>query len=1119
MELFVAPHEQMAHDAVMEALRGHHERREQAYLLVPEQFTLQSDIHLLEALAVNAVMDIKVKSFASLAREVLGRIEGASRTFVGRAARELVFYQAIAEENENLAIYKNAHLQSGVLTAISDSVAALHAAGISAEGLSALADREDLTFELRRKCVELGRIQQRYETLLGDRYQDVEARLQTLLEVVPKATYLRKVHLYFDAFQSMSPLELAIVEALNHLGVAVHVVVTLPYGAAYATEMPAAVGEHEAYAGSWAFLTALRKIAGASLRIREVHAAEAVLPDLAAVAQGVFSQVKTPPLPSAPHLRLMQSPSTEIEVEAVAALLRKRVVDDGLRWRDITVSVTRPEAYFPLIRRIFAAHGIPVFIDQKRYITENPLLQSIFAAIAMVEHQFRPEDVFAYLKGGLSAIDGEALQSLERHATARKLRGNLFFKESSYVVDEARFHSAEGLAMACEDARLAQEGARVLKAELEDFYLSCRKVETVRHFSTAFYHFITRPEWTEGWHQLQAEIGAWPDEALVQENEQIVEAIIGLLEQLVTALGDRTMPFKEYARLLREGLEKISIGIIPPAQDQVLVGALGRTRTSRAPVQLILGLSDAWYPAQSPETGIFDALDQAALKEVGLALGRTSEETAAEEAMALFQAFTRPTERLVLSWPGSDAGGQTMNRSRLIRRVEEVVEDGQVIGAYALLERLKSYSEPIALRWTLKNLQKLSDGTAVSDSEKRTLGTYYRYFMQENGPRRYFLQTGMGYTNRRPPLAGHLGERLYPALTRGRASVSELESMCACPYQHFIRYGIRPHEEERLEMQYREIGTLIHAALRELTQVYSGKLKTDSPLNEAEVIPLIRAAVARETDQVIGKNRAQNGRNQVFAKRLKGHMERSALQIFRQLEAGDFKPIGQEVRFGKNQALPEIILDTGVETIRLEGIIDRIDAADDAVRVIDYKTGSKSFDPDAVAGGLQLQLLLYLRAALASGTWDKAGGIFYLRVKDLLILNENDDPSDIANAIVQALMLDGLVIDDPAILEKMDPGVTESAGTVLRLRGRSKAISQKNNVIAEERFDDMMRYAEDMANCAAQNALAGYIANEPMVIGNQSSCHFCRYQGICRFEPGMPERTASAEDIPKGGTR
>ena len=225
------------------------------------------------------------------------------------------------------------------------------------------------------------------------------------------------------------------------------------------------------------------------------------------------------------------------------------------------------------------------------------------------------------------------------------------------------------------------------------------------------------------------------------------------------------------------------------------------------------------------------------------------------------------------------------------------------------------------------------------------------------------------------------------------------------------------------------------------------------------------------------------------------------------------------MRFGKNQALPEIILDTGVETIRLEGIIDRIDAADDAVRVIDYKTGSKSFDPDAVAGGLQLQLLLYLRAALASGTWDKAGGIFYLRVKDLLILNENDDPSDIANAIVQALMLDGLVIDDPAILEKMDPGVTESAGTVLRLRGRSKAISQKNNVIAEERFDDMMRYAEDMANCAAQNALAGYIANEPMVIDNQSSCHFCRYQGICRFEPGMPERTASAEDIPKGGTR
>ena len=71
--------------------------------------------------------------------------------------------------------------------------------------------------------------------------------------------------------------------------------------------------------------------------------------------------------------------------------------------------------------------------------------------------------------------------------------------------------------------------------------------------------------------------------------------------------------------------------------------------------------------------------------------------------------------------------------------------------------------------------------------------------------------------------------------------------------------------------------------------------------------------------------------------------------VTRQMEKGDFEPSGYEMNFGS-------------------GKIDRIDTCEDEdmvyVKVTDYKTGMKSFDIVALYHGLQMQLPVYLNAAL-----------------------------------------------------------------------------------------------------------------------------------------------------------
>ena len=116
-----------------------------------------------------------------------------------------------------------------------------------------------------------------------------------------------------------------------------------------------------------------------------------------------------------------------------------------------------------------------------------------------------------------------------------------------------------------------------------------------------------------------------------------------------------------------------------------------------------------------------------------------------------------------------------------------------------------------------------------------------------------------------------------------------------------------------------------------------------------------------------------SARNEYMIYRIKRLIRRSVWALTRQMEQGDFKPAGYEFKFGS-------------------GKIDRIDTCEDEnrvyVKVTDYKTGRKVFDITSFYHGLQLQLPVYLNAALEAegkrypGKEIVPAGIFYYRIQD-----------------------------------------------------------------------------------------------------------------------------------------
>lgn len=121
--------------------------------------------------------------------------------------------------------------------------------------------------------------------------------------------------------------------------------------------------------------------------------------------------------------------------------------------------------------------------------------------------------------------------------------------------------------------------------------------------------------------------------------------------------------------------------------------------------------------------------------------------------------------------------------------------------------------------------------------------------------------------------------------------------------------------------------------------------------------------------------------------------DRTVRALIYQIRKGDFEPEAFEV-----DVSTRIPLKDG-EAVNLRGRIDRMDVFEDEdkiyVKIMDYKSGSTSFDLALLYHGLQLQLVVYMDAALKlqesrhPGKQAVPAGIFYYHIDDPVIDRED----------------------------------------------------------------------------------------------------------------------------------
>lgn len=1080
-------------------------------LLAPKQATFQLERQLLcEGHELAGYTRLQILSFERLAFWLLRQCAAPAPRLLSEQGRVMVLRAVLKENKSRLRLFRAEAALTAFARQLSLDLRELQRCQLSAAALSKLSLRADLPASLRNKLHDLGLLLDAYlawiknhgledaDCLLDiavhclktrrnpvDEFSGSDGQAQGLfLFTAPPAQLAlpRIAGIWLDGFAEMTPQELSLLAAIAPLSEAM----TLAF-CADAFAQPA---------GSW-----LSIWSGVNRTISQCRARLESLPDVQIdvvslpqnhstrftenpVLAHLQEQWSRPvPYTTAPgesiRLALCSDPLAEATLAAREIL---RFVRTGGRFRETAILLRTLNGYHDDLRRTLARYEIPFFLDRRQSITRHPLAELTRCALSVIAFSWLHHDWFGALKTGLVTSDERAVDQMENASLARGWKGAAWL--TPFAGDEfaafnrwreswtAPFIELKN-ELSCE-GKIEPDGQRLADA-LRAFW---RRLKVER----------TLDQWTREQESLSGG-GAAP-------HATVLEQINAWLDDVALAFANEPMSLTEWLPILEAGLAGLTVGQIPPALDQVLVGAVDRSRNPDLKLVIVLGVNETVFPALQPSGALLVDSDRQALESCGVVLESDTRSWLGRERFLGYIACTRARSRLVVSAAMRDSTGGTLNLSPFFSHLrtlfpalalETVTENG-----FSDAQHAADLAAPF-----------FSASNADSPLPDWALWPVF-------DPLRASLETLRPSSASLPP---EMARELYGSeLT---TSVSRLERFAACPFRFFIDSGMGAQERRLYELDDREIGSFQHAVLAEFHEQLRAENRRWHELTPSEA--RIRAASAAAKIAAAYHDGLLHADAQTrFALR----SITLSLQDFAAALAGwmpqyNFEPERVEASFGREETgLPAWRLDLGESRwLVFRGVIDRIDlcpqgdGSAEAV-VIDYKSSDKSLDRVHLDNGLQLQLPAYL--SLLRGLNEPAKflpcerlvpvGVFYVN------LNGKFEPgktrSDVLDSLDDTSAYRHTGRFDLAALPRLD-NRGEKTGTQFKYRLANSGQPYKNStdVMTSEAFGQMLDQVESHLERMGRAIFDGCSAPDPFQIGSERACDRCDFAPICRIDP------------------
>lgn len=808
---------------------------------------------------------------------------------------------------------------------------------------------------------------------------------------------------------------------------------------------------------------------------------------------------------------MFEALSPREEVHQTALYIRHLIREQGMTYRDIAVVIGDLEGYASYVETEFGQLEIPCFLDRTRGIVLNPMIEYIKSALQLYIKDFSYDTVFHFLRSGMADISREEIDELENYVIRTGARGYRTYSRLFTRRTEELQGNAEGSEQAEEKTleRLNRIRQQFMDA-VEILHMGSQ--EKAGDYVSHLYDFLEQNQVQQKLLNYQQQFEKEGDLSRAREYAQIYRLVMDLLDQVYELLGEEEISRQEFADILEAGFGEITVGTIPQNVDRIVVGDMERTRLKQVKVLFFLGVNDGSIPKNASKGGIISDMDREFLIESGTEMAPSPRQQMYIQRLYLYLNMTKPSEQLYLSYAKVNSEGKGIRPSYLIDTVRKLFPAMSVEYPQnrSRLEQIEGRQE--GARYLAEELREYVEGT-LPEEERQDFYLMYRAY-EADAAGRDLLTRAAFRRYRESGLSRIVARALYGQQLEN--SVSRLEAYAACACRHFLQYGLSLQEREEFGFEVSDMGTVYHAVLEN----FAGKL-AESNLTWWDFTEDFAAKAVKESVEAYAATYGEtvlysSARNEYAITRMSRILTRTVLTLQKHLKQGSFQPDDYELSFRFAEDLDSIHVDLSEdEKMHLQGRIDRIDVSEDAehvyVKVIDYKSGNRKFDLAALYYGLQLQLVVYMNAAMEMESRkhpDKEivpAALLYYHIDDPTIETPVElTDEQINEQILAKLRMNGVVNSDPEVVERLDRYMQDKSVVIPVEKKKDGSFSARSGVLSREEMQLISSYVDAKIRSIGREILDGKIAANPYEKGNEEACTYCAYKKVCGFDGSIP---------------
>ena len=1083
-------------------------------IIVPDQFTMQTQKDLVMRSDRDGILNIDVLSFGRLSHRILEEVGTKEMPVLDDTGKSLVLQKVAADLKEQLPAMGSLLHKQGYIHEVKSAISEFMQYGISTQDMDKLITSAQKRGALAMKLKDLKTLYRGFQDYIRDHFITTEETLDVLRRSLSKSKILKGSVVVFDGFTGFTPIQNRLIQELMRVCAETIVTVTIGVG-----EDPYKMdGEQKLFHLSKKTVADLEKLAaeaeverGEDLFVKGGPNRFAKAPALHYLEQNLFRYQYEPYAGEQQEIHMFEALSPREEVHQTALYIRHLSREQGMTYRDIAVVIGDLEGYASYVETEFGQLEIPCFLDRTRGIVLNPMIEYIKSALQLYIKDFSYDTVFHFLRSGMADISREEIDELENYVIRTGARGYRTYSRLFTRRTEELQGNAEGSEQAEEKTmeRLNRIRQQFMDA-VEILHMGSQ--EKAGDYVSHLYDFLEQNQVQQKLLNYQQQFEKEGDLSRAREYAQIYRLVMDLLDQVYELLGEEEISRQEFADILEAGFGEITVGTIPQNVDRIVVGDMERTRLKQVKVLFFLGVNDGNIPKNASKGGIISDMDREFLIESGTEMAPSPRQQMYIQRLYLYLNMTKPSEQLYLSYAKVNSEGKGIRPSYLIDTVRKLFPAMSVEYPQnrSRLEQIEGRQE--GARYLAEELREYVEGT-LPEEERQDFYLMYRAY-EADAAGRDLLTRAAFRRYRESGLSRIVARALYGQQLEN--SVSRLETYAACACRHFLQYGLSLQEREEFGFEASDMGTVYHAVLEN----FAGKL-AESNLTWWDFTEDFAAKAVKESVEAYAATYGEtvlysSARNEYAITRMSRILTRTVLTLQKHLKQGSFQPDDYELSFRFAEDLDSIHVDLSEdEKMHLQGRIDRIDVSEDAehvyVKVIDYKSGNRKFDLAALYYGLQLQLVVYMNAAMEMESRkhpDKEivpAALLYYHIDDPTIETPVElTDEQINEQILAKLRMNGVVNSDPEVVERLDRYMQDKSVVIPVEKKKDGSFSARSGVLSREEMQLISSYVDAKIRSIGREILDGKIAANPYEKGNEEACTYCAYKKVCGFDGSIP---------------